>query len=493
MHGWRVLAFDPFAMPRKAASAMIPPMLPSSRAPRSARAGMLVGLAILAIAVGCGDDRDCDEPLQVCDIGSAGCREHVFVQTACARQHAGRTVPTVHTITRDEFQAMLEGDAEPTADEQRIDAQNATALRMLDLLPPGTTSSNDAAIEAYARNVLAFYSRSDTSITIVETNLGDVDHETSVFVLSHEFVHAQQDVDVGLQDFFDAHVTSSDSNTAIRSVTEGEAVLFSNVTMARQPGQSITAEVFHRYYADQQAGLREAAAGESDAAYTDLASSFPYPFGGQLVTDRWLSDGMEGVLGIYDDPPLSTATVLRTLAGVEPANLPDPPGLSTGPLPMGWSIVADDTLGAWILFAVARRSGFEEAVAEDLAEDWAGDRLLVAGGPTAEEVALAWTLRFGSDGSAERFAAIADTAPPEGVRAVEQAGHDITMIIAVDDESLALWQGTFEAAHAEPAPSLLGDEAPRSAAASGPRRVAPPLPRPVDDPRAPRRSLARRP
>jgi hypothetical protein len=472
---------------------MLGRMLVTRRSPTSpARAGTLAGLARLvlplmlgALPLACADDRDCEDALEVCDIGSAGCREHVFVQTACARGHDGRTVPTVYTITRDEFETLLRSEDEPSAEQQRIDAQSATALRMLDLLPAGTTSSNEATIESYARNVLAFYSRGDASITIVETNLGDVDRETSVFILSHEFVHAQQDVDVGLQDFFDAHVTTSDSNAAIRSITEGEAVLFSNVTMARQLGASITPEVFDEYYAQQQQGLREAAAGSTDptdeAAYTDLSSSFPYPFGGELVTDRWLSEGDAGVLELYDDPPLSTATILRTLAGAEPANVVDLPPLSASTLHEGWSIVAEDTLGAWILFAVARRSGFAEDSAIELAEDWAGDHLLVAGGPADTEVALAWTLRFGSEGSAERFAEIQSIAPPEGVRSVQHAGHDVTLTMATDAETLALWEGTFEAAVALPGPSLRSTP-PR-------RRMAPPLPRPIDDPRAPRGSL----
>lgn len=446
----------------------------------------LLVLPLLALPLACADDRECEEPLRVCDIASAGCREHVFVQTACARGHDGRTVPTVYTITRDEFETLLRSEDEPTAEQQRIDAQTATALRMLDLLPPGTTSSNEATIESYARNVLAFYSRGDASVTIVETNLGDVDRETSVFILSHEFVHAQQDIDVGLQDFFDAHVTSADSNAAIRSITEGEAVLFSNVTMARQPGAGLSSAIFDEYYARQQQALRDAAAGSTDpateAAYTDLSSSFPYPFGGQLVTDRWLSEGDAGVLDLYDDPPLSTATILRTLAGVEPANVVDLPPLSASTVPEGWSIVAEDTLGAWIMFAVARRSNVSESAAIELSQDWAGDRVLVAGGTADAEVALAWTVRFGGEASAELFAEFLSAAPPpEGVRSVQQAGHDVTLVMAFDADALALWEGTFEAAVVEPGSSL------RSAPL--PRPLAPPLPLPIDDPRAPRGSL----
>ncbi|MCX4246224.1 hypothetical protein [Paraliomyxa miuraensis] len=445
--------------------------------------GRALGLAAVLLATACGQD-DCEEPLTVCDIGSADCREHVFVQTACARGHEGRTVPTVYSITRDEFEALLRGGPEPTAEEQRVDAQLAAALRMLDLLPPGEGSSNEAAIQAYARNVLAFYSREDASVTIVETNLGSVDDETAVFILSHEFVHAQQDVDVGLQDFFDAHVSSSDSNTAIRSVTEGEAVLFSNVAMARQEGASITAGAFAEYYAATQQGLRDAAAGVGsdgvEAGYTDLSSSFPYPFGGELVTNRWLAEGTGAVLELYDDPPVSTAAILRTLAGHDPANVVDLPPLSATTPPEGWSIVAEDTLGAWILYVVALRSGFSEDSANALVEDWAGDHLLVAGGAAEAEVALAWSLRFGSDASAERFGEIGSVAPPEGVRSVVQNGHDVTLVMATDADTLALWETAFETA------TVASDDSFRTAT----RRAAPSLPRPVDDPRVPRRWIA---
>lgn len=457
--------------------------------PSSARGGRLAGLVGLLVpavvpTLGCGDREDCGDPLEICDIASAECREHVFVQTACARGHDGRTVPTVYTITRDEFEGLLREGDEPTAEQLRADAQLAGALRMLDLLPAGETSSNEAAIEAYARNVLAFYSRGDASVTIIETNLGDVDRETAVFVLSHEFVHAQQDVDVGLQDFFDAHVTSSDSSTAIRSTTEGEAVLYSNLTMSRQAGATLTAGAFAEYFAQYQQGLRDAAAGASDGeeaeGYTNLSSSFPYPFGGELVTNRWQREGDGGVLDLYDDPPISTAAVLRTLAGRDPANVVDLPPLSVSTPLEGWSIVAEDTLGAWITFAVARRSGFVEDSAMALAEDWAGDHLLVVGGPTDAQVALAWTVRFGSEDSAERFAALGDVAPPEGVRSVEHEGHDVTLVIATTAEDLTAWEGAFEAAMLEPDPGF------RSAP---PRRAAPPLPPPVDDPRTPGGSL----
>ncbi|MCH9682062.1 MAG: hypothetical protein K0V04_11550, partial [Deltaproteobacteria bacterium] len=373
-------------------------------------------------------------------------------------------VPPVATITRSEFEELLRADEAPTEQEQRADAQRATALRMLALLPAGQSSSDEAAIAAYASNVLAFYTRSNATVTIVETNLGDVSLESSVAVLSHEFVHAQQDVDVDLQDFFDANVDSADSLSATRSITEGEAVLHTSLTMARQPGAYVDAELFERFFSAQQQSLRESAAGEGEAAaqYTDISSSFPYPFGGQLVTDVWLADGNAAVLDLYDSPPGSTAAVLRTLAGREPGGAVEPPPLGITTVPDGWSVVAEDVLGAWILFAVARRSGFVESSATAMAEDWAGDRIFVLGGATEAEAAMAWSIRFGTEDLAEQFAGIQDAVPPEGVRAVEVDGRDVTLIMAPDDDMLELALGTFEAAVVEPGQSFVAPGTPQA-------------------------------
>ncbi len=416
--------------------------------------------ALLALPSACAEpEESCDDPLELCDIAGADCQRHVYVQTACVRGHAGRDTPSVSTITRTELEDLIRSDDVPSEAEQRADAQRATALRMLSLLPAGQTSSDEAAIQAYARNVLAFYSRGNASVTIVETNLGDVGMDTSVFILSHEFVHAQQDIDVDLQEFFDANVDTADSLTATRSITEGEAVMYSNLTMSRQDGRFLTAEIFDEYYSSQQAALRESAAG-SGAQYTDISSSFPYPFGGQLVTDTWLVEGNPGVLALYDAPPASTAAVLRTLAGAEPGSAIERPQLTTGTVPDDWSEIAEDTLGAWILFAVTRRAGFTESSASTLAEDWAGDRLLVLGGPTEAHAAVAWSVRFGSDASAELFADIEQTAAPEGVRSVQLDGRDVHILMAPDDATLVLAQDAFETAVVEPGGSLSRATAP---------------------------------
>lgn len=410
-----------------------------------------LGLALLlTLPLGCSDE-ECDEPLIICDIGSADCREHVFVQTACARGHSGRDIPPVLSITRDEFEEILRSGPEPTAEQQRADAQTATALRMLGLLPQGTTSNEEAAIASYAANVLAFYTRADRSVTLVETNLGNVIPEDAVFVLSHEFVHAQQDVDVGLQSFFDEHADTADASSATRSITEGDAVHYSNLTMARQEGAAIDDEIFETYYDLQQDALRELATGVGGAGYTDLASVFPYYFGGEIVTDRWRVDGNAGVLDLYDEPLESTAAILRTLAG-DPAIPLQSLAITAEPMPAGWSIVADDTLGAWVLYAYARRVGFADAGADALSRSWVGDRILVAGGASQSEAAVIWTIRFSSPDDAATFAGNGST-PPEGVRSIREDGTDVSIVIAVDADALALWEGTFQTAQVEDGPT----------------------------------------
>lgn len=420
----------------------------------SVRAVFIVAALVGVGPLACADHEGCDEPLDVCDIGSAECRKHVFVQTACARDFTGRTVPVVQTITRDELVEALRDDDEPTSNEIREDAQIATSLRMLALLQAGEMSSEDAAIESYASNVLAFYSRVDKSVTIVETNLGGASAESQDFVLSHEFVHAQQDEDVGLAELFADHVTSTDSDVALRSITEGEAVLFSNLTMARRPGARLDEDDVARFFADQQDSLLEEAGDRESADFTDLRSSFPYPFGGQVVADRWFLDGRSGVHDLYDDPPPSTAAVLRILDDGTPGDAVDIPGLAADELPEGWSSLGEDTLGAWLVFAFARRSGLGEATALALARDWIGDHILFAGGPTDADAALAWRLRFSTDAAATTFAEIDGTPPPEGVRSVDLDGHNVTIVMAVDADALALWETAIERAVVEPSPEL---------------------------------------
>lgn len=404
-------------------------------------------MVVLAGALGvggCHDDGECEEKLRVCSIDEADCRAHVFVQTACARGFDGREVPEVHSITRSEFADSLRGDP-PTAEQQREDAQTATALRMLALLPPGQTSSDDESVSAYAQNVLAFYSREDRSVTIVETNLADADRDTEVFVLSHEFVHAQTDVDIGLQELFDANVDSTDSEMAMRALVEGEAVHYSNVTMARMPGRTVSESGFESYYREWQAD-RRAAAADPAIGFTELRASFPYPFGGAFVTSRWFEGGAEGVLALYDDPAHAASAYMSRFGAEGPADVPP---LSADPLPEGWSVVVDDTFGAWFLFAFASRATSPGTVADTLASEWRGDRILVVGGPNDGEVALAWKVRFAAVSAASSFSAVLGNAPPEGVRAVEVAGNDVTMIMAPDDATLATWQGTFATAHVE--------------------------------------------
>lgn len=403
---------------------------------------------------------DCVDRLDVCDIALESCQQHVYVQTACAREFEGREAPFVREITRDEFEELLRGDDDPTAEEERADAQMAAALRMVSLLDPTATSSEDAAIAAYASNVLAFYSRDDRSITIIETNLSDDDEETAVFVLSHEFVHAQQDIDVGLQDFFDEFSTSADSDTATRSVSEGEAMVFSNLTMARMPGARIERDGFEAYFADQKAELRDAAADPALADYTTLRTSFPYPFGGDFVMRTWYDGGRDGVLALYDDPPRSTAEVMRSLGDESGEVDIDIPSSTLGTLPDGWSTISDETFGGWIVFAVARRHALNESDADAIAKDWRGDRWIVVGGPTEAEFAFGWTVRFGSSAGAQSFERIGEQMPPEGVWSVTREGEDVTIVGAADETSLSTWQDAFQAS-VEPAPSFRS--APRGA------------------------------
>ncbi len=427
-------------------------------------------LPVLLVGGACGDRNYCrNNTLQICDIDSLECQDQVFRQTACARNHPGEQAPTVFSITRSEFEDLLRRGGEPTAAQVLADGQRATSLRMLTLLPAGSTSNEEASIQALVDSVIAFYTREDQTVTIISSNVRD--DETGVFVLSHEFVHAQQDVDFGLDDFFSDHATSTDSVIGVRSVTEGEAVHYSNLTMSRRPGVELDQAIYDDYYAGQHDQL-EFSTADPMVGFTELTSIFPYPFGGQMVTDRWFDRGDLGVHEFYDEPPRSAAEVLALIGG-DPAPAPDVPMLTMGSLPAGWEAVVEDTLGSWLVFAVAQRLGLDEGTARALRSDWRGDHLLVAGGATETEVALAWRIRWGSESSATAFAGIDASTAPEGAMSITADGRDATVVIAGDPAMLETWEETF-AATVDATPSSL-----RSSSLAG--RLAPPLPRPRVD------------
>lgn len=427
---------------------------------------MLFVVGLLASS-GCRDTPVCEQHLAPCDIGDEDCRVHVFEQTACAREFDAGEVPVVETITRDELRAYLGGDAMPTDAQKRADAQLATAQRMLWLLAADATSNDGAAIDSDAKNILAFYSSDDKKVRIVSTNLGDADDEQQTFVLSHEFTHAMQDEQFDLGELFGAYAHSRDSEMALRGIIEGEAVNASNLTMARRPGLQVpSAAGFTDYYRKQQRSLEARAADPSMADFNLLVTAFPYPYGGEYVTDHWLDGGQDAVDAVFDDPPPSTTAILRTNRGVTGPSREEVPLAAEG-APDGWAAIDEDVLGGWLLFAVALRGGIEAATANNLALSWRGDHRLVMGGPTETDVAQAWRVRFDDGASATTFAAIAEVAPPEGVRSVVQDGADVTIVTATDQVGLDMWTPLFVAA--TPAPG--GELRARSTAAERRRRI----------------------
>ena len=194
-----------------------------------------------------------------------------------------------------------------------------------------------------------------------------------------------------------------------------------------------------------------------------------------MASDAFYAEGHAGVLGLYDEPPRSSGEVMRRNGGLEALRL-DLPTVGNGPLPEGYEQVAFDSLGAWVVYAVARRGGLSEEQANALALDWVGDSIVVMGGATEAEVAVAWRVRFSQPASAELLAQIDQVPPPEGARSIRVRDHDVQLVLSADETRLAEWEEVFPVAQVEPVQGF-------RAAAPSPRRV---LPRPIVDPRAPR-------
>jgi hypothetical protein len=388
--------------------------------------------------------------LELCDIFDLECQRHLFDVTACMRGVEPGDLPMVEALTRDEYRARLEGEDPLTVDESREDAQFTALLQGIRLLPVGAESSRAATIDALVDNVLAFYSTETGGVTIIERD--DVEPQAEVFVLSHEFVHVQQDRELDLQAFTGEHVSTFDDELVVRSMIEGEAMLYSNLVMAQRPGFELTLEQFSAYYANLQASSRKEAE-DPFVPYQIAAGGFPYAYGGPWVTGAWGAHAESGVRSVFDDLPPSARALMAAPSGDPGAG----PAVSLGDpaLPDGYTVLSRDTFGAWMLYMfVARNALFGEDEAYEAALVWEGDAMLIAAGSDPDDAAMLWRVRFqdGSAGLVERIVgALQDRSAPGDAAwraTVTDVGFDL--VLATRAADLATWTQVFDAVASAP-------------------------------------------
>ena len=111
--------------------------------------------------------------------------------------------------------------------------------------------SLDEVIEEYATEIAAAYLTETESVVIIDR--GDpLDSQPAVATLAHELVHALQDREIGLEDFYDSVRPSLDGTLAARALVEGEATHYDLVVYAALDGAGPSAINWAGYYTNYQ-------------------------------------------------------------------------------------------------------------------------------------------------------------------------------------------------------------------------------------------------
>lgn len=438
-------------------------------------------LAAGALAVGCNEEvvrgpNPCNA--ERCDILDEDCQRRVVEVVRCFRGGDGDVMPEVRVIDEDEYKELVRG--EPPSEEERLRyARIARGMALLELAP--AMQDDDEVIDEYAANIAAAYLTAEKSVVIIDRG-GPLDSQAAVATFAHEVVHALQDEEIGLREFYRTVRPTLDAALAARALIEGEGTLYDLLVYAAldgaQPWQLDWLGYYRRY---QIAMLLDGYEDEAPLALSFVR--FPYAFGGHYVWDKWRDRGQRAIAELYDAPPLSTADVL-SFENLNDAQLEDVAAfreVSRLAPAAGYAALAYDELGAFLLDGFLHRVG---ATAYDLLDPRVmglfADGVTVLYDEAEDRVVTAWRLRFGPRGApsdrevAELRAALG--APTEDE--LEQA-DDATARVLLDDRDLIMIvsDGPLDAAFRaedlawEPAPSdpEAAAEPPMAAALCGPR------------------------
>jgi len=372
---------------------------------------------------------DCVAP-EPCDIEHPECMQQVLALTACER---GETLtppaPQMRVVSRSQLREALksdEGSPDVTA------AVWDVALTRLHLLPEGT-SGGDAALDAEAESVAAFFDSDDKTITIVR----DEDHDDTarMHVLSHELTHYLQDRESSLRERV-VKADSVDAHMAVRALIEGEAVVNSARAMARLVGRRPENMPWSQLYAslDQQV-LK--AIDASPAPLSTAALTLPYNLGARYVGDAWNLYDRARVVDLLEDAPSS---LIDWLAGYDASASAESAreALDCAPpqAPPGFELVGVDSFGPTGLIALLAAAGTAEfETAKSLRADAAAAYLRTGDAPDASSGLLIWRLRLASEVDARAIERRLPTWPHVGSRVL---GKELLLIVTSDLTQMGL-------------------------------------------------------
>jgi len=436
-------------------------------------------LALLAAAFGCHSDDDssdeappyatlpviagCEQQsFEACDPLDEACQARVFETMKCLRQMPDAVMPPVRVLTKAEQLAEFKADPgeDPEAVKSRVVMERG--LLLLHLAEKDELSPDNQA-QVFVDTTAAYYNH-NTGLVTLSAEEGDEprDLESETLTLSHEFVHALQDQDVELSDYFDGAETFDDY-LARTSLVEGEATMQEGFVSAAIWGFGENPD-FREHFTYWLTRVTD----EMKASPLLIAPRFvPYTYGSRFVYNVYEHGGLDEVRARFHEPPHSVLPILLSVDQLDEPATESFDGL-TAPALDGFEQVSSDTLGPWVLKTFLERL-LPATQTESVAAAWRGDRLLVYSTlDTGQTVTALWTLRFADSTGAANFDALLhdrrQSFPLYDIALTSRRDRDVTIGVSEDTPSLTSWSAALDVAQ-----QTWGESAPRSAAPTRPR------------------------
>jgi hypothetical protein len=291
-----------------------------------------------------------------------------------------RGLPATQTVTPTLLDEQGVRDWMTKANQEQTDhlalATEGRLLIHLRLLPAGS-SLEQLELDLQAGQVIGFYDSVSKQLYVLSQSGGV--GALQKFTFSHEFTHALQDQNFGLDKLVTDAPDQSDRDLARLSIAEGDATLL----MTQWAAKNLSLIDMLSLAGAAGAGSDQLAAAPAILRETLL---FPYQQGLAFVQGIYADGGWAAVNNLYSKPPDSTSQIIHPAlysGGVEPiaVSLPKVPAAPG----TGWQLVTQDTLGelnlsVWL--EGEHPTSAQTDAATNATSQWGGDRVGLYEGPS---------------------------------------------------------------------------------------------------------------
>ena len=345
--------------------------------------------------------------------------------------HAQKTVTPVLLDSQGVRDWLTKANAEQTNHQALAD--ESRGFIHLGLLPAGS-SLEQMELDLDAGQVVGFYDPVSKGLYVLSESGGVGPTEKLTF--SHEYTHALQDQNFGLDKLATDTADQGDRDLARTALPEGDATL--SMTMWSEKYMSILDLL--QVAGDSLSGPQADQLAKAPAILRETLT-FPYEQGLAFVQGVYESGGWSAVDKLYASPPDSTSQILHPelyADGVEPVSVTVPPVPTA--LGSGWKLTMQDTLGEFqlgIWLEGESPSSAEQSSAAAAVSAWAGDRVGLYEGPNDSwAVVLRTTWRTSSGRVAFQSAATRKTGQLPGPAVVCADEFGATLDVASDVAAL---------------------------------------------------------